>query len=135
MSNTVIVTGNLVAPPELKFTPAGAAFVNFTVADTPRRKNEQTGQWEDAGEALFLRCTMWRDAAEHLAEQELGKGQRVTVTGRLKARSWEKDGVKRTEVECDADSVAVHPRRASRTTAAPQSDPWGTQPPSDTPPF
>lgn len=135
MTNFVTITGNLTDTPELRFTPAGTAVASFTVADTPRRKNEQTGQWEDAGEALFLRCTMWRDAAEHLAEQELGKGQRVTVTGRLKARSWEKDGVKRTEVECDADSVAVHPRRAPRTTAAPQSDPWGTPPPADTPPF
>ena len=84
---TITVVGNLTADPELRFTPSGAAVANFTVASTPRRFNSQTNQWED-GEALFLRCSIWRDAAEHVAES-LTRGSRVIVQGRLRQRSYE----------------------------------------------
>lgn len=106
MSNAVTITGNLGQDPELRFIASGAAVCTISVGDTPRRKNPDTNQWEDSGETLWLRCTIWREAAEAVAEH-LRKGDRVTVVGRLKARSWEdKDGSKRSVIECDADSVA-----------------------------
>ena len=94
--DTVItVIGNLTDDPELRFTPSGAAVANFTVASTPRTLNRQTQQWED-GETLFLRCSIWRQAAENVAES-LTRGTRVVVQGRLKARSYEtREGEKRT---------------------------------------
>jgi single-strand DNA-binding protein len=128
MSNTVQITGNLGGDPELRFTPNGAAVASFTVADTPRRKNEQ-GQWEDAGETLWLRCSVWREKAEAVAEQ-LKRGDTVSVTGRLKQRSWEdKDGSKRTVIECDAFEVAkvVKPAPAQRAPQQSQGDPWAAQ--------
>jgi len=86
--DTVItVIGNLTADPELRFTPAGAAVANFTVASTPRTFDRQTNEWKD-GEALFLRCNIWREAAENVAES-LTRGSRVIVSGRLKQRSYE----------------------------------------------
>ena len=134
MTNHTTLTGNLTAEPELRFTPSGAPVANFTVAYTPRRKTDNG--WEDAGDTLFLPCSLWRDDAEALAEQNLEKGRRVTVTGRLKSRSWEKDGQRRTVVELDADSVAAHPRRADRSGPSPRTaanpgggDPWHTQEP------
>lgn len=129
MSNTIQITGNLGGDPELRFTPSGAAVATFTVADTPRRKNEQTGQWEDAGETLWLRCSVWRDKAEAVAEQ-LKRGDSVSVTGRLKQRSWDdKDGQKRTAVECDAFEVAkVVKATPSQRAPQPQSDPWAAPP-------
>ena len=84
---TITVVGNLTADPELRFTPSGAAVANFTVASTPRIYDRQSGEWKD-GEALFLRCNIWREAAENVAES-LTRGSRVIVQGRLKQRSFE----------------------------------------------
>ncbi|NKY60997.1 single-stranded DNA-binding protein [Nocardia flavorosea] len=106
------ITGNLTADPELKFTPKGAAVMNFTVASTPRIYDANTGKWRD-GEALFMRCTAWRDLAENMGESRIGRGTRVTVTGTLSQRSWEDDqGNKRTVIELDAEEVAASMRFA-----------------------
>jgi single-strand DNA-binding protein len=100
----ITVVGNLTADPELRFTPSGAAVANFTVASTPRTFDKQTNEWKD-GEALFLNCSVWRQAAENAAES-LQRGMRVIVTGRLKARSYEtREGEKRTVFEIDVDEV------------------------------
>ena len=102
--DTVItVVGNLTADPELRFTPGGAAVANFTVASTPRSFDKNTNEWKD-GEALFLRCTVWRQVAENVAES-LFKGSAVIVQGRLKQRSYEKEGEKRTVYELDVEEV------------------------------
>ena len=103
--DTVItVIGNLTADPELRFTPSGAAVANFTVASTPRSFDRQTNEWKD-GEALFLRCSIWREAAENVAES-LTRGSRVIVSGRLKQRSFEtREGEKRTVVELEVDEI------------------------------
>jgi single-strand DNA-binding protein len=103
--DTVItVIGNLTADPELRFTPSGAAVANFTVASTPRTFDRQTNEWKD-GEALFLRCSIWREAAENVAES-LTRGSRVIVSGRLKQRSFEtREGEKRTVVELEVDEI------------------------------
>ncbi|MGZ4651476.1 MAG: single-stranded DNA-binding protein [Kineosporiaceae bacterium] len=103
--DTVItVVGNLTADPELRFTPSGAAVANFTVASTPRTFDKASNEWKD-GEALFLRCSIWRQAAENVAES-LQKGMAVIVQGRLKQRSYEtKEGEKRTVYELDVDEV------------------------------
>ncbi len=98
------VVGNLTADPELRFTPSGAAVANFTVASTPRKFNAQTNQWEDM-DALFMRCNIWRQAAENVAES-LTRGSRVVVTGRLRQRSYDtKEGEKRTVVELEVDEI------------------------------
>jgi single-strand DNA-binding protein len=100
----ITVVGNITDDPELRFTPSGAAVANFTVASTPRTLNKQTNEWED-GEALFLRCSIWRQAAENVAES-LQKGARVIVQGRLKARTWEtREGEKRTSFELDVEEI------------------------------
>ena len=100
----ITVIGNLTADPELRFTPSGAAVANFTVASTPRTFDKQTNEWKD-GEALFLNCSVWRQAAENAAES-LVRGMRVIVSGRLKARSYEtREGEKRTVFEIDVDEV------------------------------
>jgi len=100
----ITVIGNLTDDPELRFTPSGAAVANFTVASTPRTLNRQTQQWED-GETLFLRCSIWRQAAENVAES-LTRGTRVIVQGRLKARSYEtREGEKRTVTELEVDEI------------------------------
>ncbi len=100
----ITVIGNLTADPELRFTPSGAAVANFTVASTPRTFDRQTNEWKD-GEALFLNCSVWRQAAENAAES-LQRGMRVIVSGRLKARSFEtREGEKRTVFEIDVDEV------------------------------
>ena len=100
----ITVVGNVVDEPELRFTPQGAAVAKFRVASTPRTFNKNTNQWED-GEALFLACSVWRQAAENVAES-VSKGMRVIVQGRLKQRSYEdKQGVKRTVYELDVDEV------------------------------
>ena len=111
--DTVItVVGNLTADPELRFTPSGAAVANFTVASTPRTFDRQSGEWKD-GEALFLRCNIWRQAAENVAES-LQRGARVIVQGRLKQRSFEtREGEKRTVVELDVDEVGPSLRNAT----------------------
>jgi single-strand DNA-binding protein len=99
----ITIIGNLTADPELRFTPSGAAVANFTVASTPRTFDKDTNGWKD-GDTLFLRCAVWRDAAENVAES-LQRGTRVLVSGRLKQRSYEKDGAKHTVVEMDVDEV------------------------------
>jgi single-strand DNA-binding protein len=154
---TITVVGNLTADPELRFTPSGAAVANFTVASTPRIYDRQSGEWKD-GEALFLRCNIWREAAENVAES-LTRGARVIVTGRLKQRSFEtREGEKRTVVEVEVDEIGPSLRyatakvnKASRsgggggfgggsrsapapapapTSSAPADDPWGSAPAS-----
>ena len=100
----ITVIGNLTADPELRFTPSGAAVANFTVASTPRTFDRQTNEWKD-GEALFLRCNIWREAAENVAES-LTRGSRVIASGRLKQRSFEtREGEKRTVVELEVDEI------------------------------
>lgn len=142
--DTVIcVIGNLTADPSLSFTPSGAAVCNFTVASTPRMYDKNTQQWRD-GEALFLRCNIWRQAAENVAES-LIRGARVIVSGRLKQRSYEtREGEKRTVVELEVDEIGPSLRyatakvnKADRGSAgggfssgsdAPADDPWGSAP-------
>ena len=111
--DTVItVIGNITGDPELRFTPSGAAVANFTVASTPRQFDRQSNEWKD-GETLFMRCSVWRDAAENVAES-LQRGTRVIVTGRLKSRSYEtKEGEKRTVIEMEVDEVGPSLRYAS----------------------
>ncbi|SDP80512.1 single-strand DNA-binding protein [Actinopolyspora xinjiangensis] len=148
------VVGNLTADPELRFTPSGAAVANFTVASTPRFYDRQAGEWKD-GEALFLRCNIWRQAAENVAET-LTRGMRVVVQGRLRQRSFEtKEGEKRTVVEMEVDEVGPSLRYATAKVnkisrggsgggsgGAGGEDPWNSAPPagsgggfSDEPPF
>lgn len=141
---TITIVGNLTADPELRFTPSGAAVANFTVASTPRQFDRQSNEWKD-GETLFMRCSIWRDAAENVAES-MHRGTRVIVTGRLKSRSYEtKEGEKRTVIELEVDEVGPSLRYASaKVTKAErgsggggglgggggggfqQSDPWAT---------
>ena len=111
--DTVItVIGNLTADPELRFTPSGAAVASFTVASTPRTFDRQANEWKD-GETLFLRCSVWREAAENVAES-LAKGNRVIVQGRLVQRSFEtREGEKRTVVEMQVDEVGPSLRYAT----------------------
>jgi len=154
----ITVVGNLTADPELRFTPSGAAVANFTVASTPRQFDRQTNEWKD-GEALFLRCNIWREAAENVAES-LTRGARVVVTGRLKQRSFEtREGEKRTVVELEVDEIGPSLRYATakvnkasrsgggggggfgagggggnagapRSSEQPKDDPWGSAPAS-----
>ena len=99
---TLTITGNLTTDPELRFTPSGTAVANLTVAATPRRFDKTSGGWVD-GEALFLRCTVWRQAAENVAES-LTRGARVVVTGRLRSSTFEtREGDKRTTLELDVE--------------------------------
>jgi len=111
--DTVItVVGNLTGDPELRFTPSGAAVANFTVASTPRSFDKQSNEWKD-GDTLFMRCSVWREAAENVAES-LTKGMRVIVQGRLVQRSYEtREGEKRTVVELQVDEVGPSLRYAS----------------------
>ncbi len=148
----ITVIGNLTADPELRFTPSGAAVANFTVASTPRTFDRQTGEWKD-GEALFLRCNIWRHAAENTAES-LTRGMRVIVSGRLRQRSFEtRAGEKRTVVEMEGDEVGPALRYATATVnkavrqgaaaggggygssgaAGPVDDPWSSAPPAGAP--
>jgi single-strand DNA-binding protein len=150
------VVGNLTADPELRFTPSGAAVANFTVASTPRIFDRQSNEWKD-GDALFMRCSIWREAAENVAES-LTRGSRVIVQGRLKQRSYEtREGEKRTVVELEVDEIGPSLRyatakvnKASRSGGggggfgsgagqrsggaaggeAKQDDPWGSAPAS-----
>ena len=145
----ITVVGNLVDDPELRFTPSGAAVANFRIASTPRTFDKQTNEWKD-GDALFLSCSVWRQAAENVAES-LQKGMRVVVQGRLKSRQYEtREGEKRTVFEIDVDEVGPSLKYATakvtRTTrsgggggysgggqggGAPQGgdDPWATPAP------
>ena len=149
----ITVVGNLTADPELRFTPSGAAVASFTIASTPRTFDRNTNEWKD-GEALFLRCSIWRQAAENAAES-LTRGMRVIAQGRLKQRSYEtREGEKRTVIELDVDEVGPSLKYASakvnrtqrgsstgggfgssavrirRGGTAPSDDPWGSAPPS-----
>ena len=140
---TVTVVGNLTADPELRFTPAGHAVANFTVASTPRNYDRQAGEWKD-GDPLFLRCSLWRESAENVAES-LVRGMRVVVVGRLRQRSFEtREGEKRTVVELEADEIGPSLRYATakvtkmtrrsgdydRGGRTADDDPWGTAPPA-----
>ncbi|MFD3463854.1 single-stranded DNA-binding protein [Nocardia fluminea] len=145
--DTVItVIGNLTADPELRFTPAGQAVANFTVASTPRVYDKNSSEWKD-GDALFLRCNIWREAAENVAES-LQRGARVIVSGRLKQRSYEtREGEKRTVVELEVDEVGPSLKHATaKVTKAAKGgggsrsgsgDPWGSDASAsdDAPPF
>lgn len=143
----ITVVGNLAADPELRFTPSGAAVANFTVMSTPRTLDKASGEWKD-GTALAMRCNIWRQPAENVAET-LTRGMRVMVTGRLRQRSFEtREGEKRTVVELEVDEVGPSLRYAtakvnktsrgssggsdgSRQPAysgAPEADPWGAGP-------
>ena len=109
---TITVIGNLTADPELRFTQSGVAVASFTIASTPRKFNRQTNEWEDE-EALFMRCSIWRDAAENVAES-LEKGARVIAQGRLKQRSFtDREGNNRTSIELDVDEVGPSTKYAT----------------------
>jgi single-strand DNA-binding protein len=111
-NTSITVIGNLVADPELRFTPAGAAVANFTIASTPRAFDWQKNEWVD-GETLFLRASVWREAAEHVAES-LTKGARVIASGLLKSRSYDtKTGEKRTVVELEVEEIGLSLRYAA----------------------
>lgn len=137
MSGETVLTvvGNLTADPELRFTPSGAAVANFTIASAPRVYNRTTQEWSD-GDPLFLRCSLWRDAAEHAVET-LSRGARVIATGRLKQRSYEdREGVTRTVFELDVEEIGPSLRyatatvhRATRHAAKPAADDaWTAEP-------
>ena len=148
----ITIVGNLTADPELRTTRNGGAVVNFTIASTPRTFNRQSNQWED-GQALFLRCSAWRDLASHCA-QTLRKGMRVIAQGRLQQRSYQaQDGSNRTVVELQVDEIGPslryataqvqkmqsggyqggnangggyqQPQQAQQQSQAPADDPWG----------
>lgn len=109
---TITLVGNLTADPELRFTPSGAAVANFTVASTPRTFDRQSNEWRD-GDAMFINCAVWRQAAENVAES-LQKGMRVVVQGRLKSRSYEtREGERRTVFEIDVDEIGPSLRYAT----------------------
>ena len=150
----ITVVGNLTADPELRFTPSGAAVASFTIASTPRTFDRNSNEWKD-GEALFLRCSIWRQAAENVAES-LTRGMRVVAQGRLKQRSYEtREGEKRTVIELDVDEVGPSLKYATakvnrtqrgsssgggfgasgsggagRRQRRPADDPWGSAPPA-----
>jgi len=114
MAGETVITliGNLTNDPELRFTPSGAAVANFTVASTPRTFDRQSNEWKD-GETLFMRCAIWREAAENVAES-LTRGSRVIVTGRLQSRTFDtKEGEKRTVIEMQVDEVGPSLRYAT----------------------
>jgi single-strand DNA-binding protein len=144
----ITVVGNLTADPELRYTQNGLAVANFTIASTPRSFDRASNEWKD-GEALFLRASVWRDFAEHVAGS-LTKGSRVIVTGRLKQRSYQdREGQNRTSIELEVDEIGPSLRYATaqvtrtsgggggggrgqvggggggRPQSAPQDDPWG----------
>jgi single-strand DNA-binding protein len=150
----VTVVGNLTNDPELRFTPSGAAVASFTVASSSRVLDKTTNEWKD-GETTYLRCSVWRQYAENVAES-LTKGTRVMVTGRLKQRSYEtREGEKRTVMEIEVDDVGPALRYATAkvnrvqrsgggfggesggASSAPADDPWSTAPAAgfDEPPF
>jgi single-strand DNA-binding protein len=135
---TITVVGNLTADPDLRFTSTGVAVLDFTVASTPRVYDRESGEWRD-DHTLFLRCNLWRQAAENAAKS-LTKGTRVIVHGRLKQRSFEtKEGDKRTVFELDVDAIGPELRYASAKVskvsrdggATADDDPWQS-PPADT---
>lgn len=137
MSGETVITivGNLTGDPELRFTPSGAAVASFTMASTPRSFDRASNEWKD-GETLFLRCSIWRQAAEH-ASESLTRGMWVIAQGRLKQRSYEtSEGEKRTVVELDVEEVGPSLRYATAkitrsqrdTDDAPADNPWAQEP-------
>lgn len=127
----ITVTGNLTADPELRFTPSGSAVANFTIASTPRTFDRQTNEWKD-GETLFLRASVWREAAENVAES-LIKGTRVVAQGFLKSRSYEtKEGEKRTVTEFEVQEIgpSLTYAKAVVTRTQRNNNGGGFQPPS-----
>lgn len=148
----ITIVGNLTADPELRTTSAGAQVASFTIASTPRSWNRNTNQFED-GQALFMRCSAWRDLATHCA-QSLAKGMRVIAQGRLQQRSYQaNDGSQRTVIELQVDEIGPslkyataqvqkmqsggyqggnangggyqQPQQARQQSQAPADDPWG----------
>lgn len=108
----ITVIGNLTSDPELRYTQGGLAVANFTIASTPRNFDRASNDWKD-GEALFLRASVWREFAEHVAGS-LTKGSRVIATGRLKQRSYEtKEGERRTSLELEIDEIGPSLRYAT----------------------
>ena len=130
MANDTIITlvGNLVDDPSLRFAQSGAAVANFTIASTPRAFDKQSNEWKD-GDTMFLNCSIWRQAAEHVAES-LTKGTRVIVQGRLQQRSYDdREGNKRTIYEVAVDEVGPSLLRATAVvTRATSSAQPGRQP-------
>lgn len=141
----LVIAGNLTDDPALKYTASGVAIAEFTVASTPRSFDKTTNAWKD-GETLFMRCSVWRNQAESVAES-LTRGTRVVVTGRLKQHSYEdREGNKRTVINLDVDEVAaslknatVKVNKVSRSSSgsgfggggsAATEDPWGSAPAS-----
>ena len=115
----ITVVGNLVAAPELRFTPSGSAVANFTIASTPRTFDRQSNEWKD-GEALFLRGAVWKEAAENVAET-LTKGMRVIAQGRLRSRSHDtREGERRTVMELEIDEIGPSLKFASAKVARTQ---------------
>lgn len=137
MSNTMSIKGRAGSDAELRYTPNSKATASFSVADTPRRKNEQTGQFEDAGPTLWQRVQVWGPEAEKAAE-EVRKGSLVSVSGRVKAEEWQdkQTGETRKSTTLVADVVYVHPPKdhqgqssqSSSRGQVPQDDPWGSSP-------
>lgn len=117
MAGETVITavGNATSDVELRFTPSGRAVANVTIASTPRSFDKQSGQWKD-GDALFLRCNIWGQPAENAAES-ISKGDRVIVQGRLRQRSYEKDGAKRTVIELEVDEIGPSLRFATAKVA------------------
>lgn len=107
----VTVVGNLTDAPDIRYLQSGAALASFTVASTPRTFDRQSNEWKE-GEALFMRCSVWRDVAENVGNS-LTKGMRVIVTGRLTQRSWEQDGQRRTSIELQVDEIGPSLRYAT----------------------
>jgi single-strand DNA-binding protein len=149
---TLTIIGNATSDPELRFTASGTAVANFTIVSTPRYYDRQAGEWKD-GDALFLRCNIWRRYAENVAES-VSRGMRLIVQGRLRQRNFEtKEGEKRSVLEMEVDEVGPSLRFAtaqvnkvtrndSATYGAPagQDDPWsganaGSASVPDEPPF
>lgn len=151
---TLTIVGNLTADPELRYTQAGLAVTNFTIASTPRVFDRKSNEWKD-GDALFIRASVWRDFAEHVANS-LQKGMRVIAQGRLRQRDYEtKDGDRRTVIELEVEEIGPSLRFATATVTraqggqrpqqAPQSpqaaqgpapdDAWAAGPYDDETPF
>ncbi|MEY9944716.1 single-stranded DNA-binding protein [Kitasatospora sp. GAS1066B] len=139
----ITIVGNLTDDPELKFTQGGAAMARFTIASTPRTFDKASGQWQD-GTALFLRCTAWRETAEHVADT-LAKGMRVVATGRLVQHNWKTEaGENRSMLGLDVEEIGPSLRfatakvtRAQRAAggpaqSGPAADPWSTATPGPT---
>lgn len=149
----ITIIGNLTDEPELRFTPSGAALAKFTVASTPRAYDKASGQWQD-GTAMFLRCTAWRDLAQHIADS-LAKGTRVVVSGRLRQHNWQNDqGENRSMLNLEVDDIgpslrfattkvervqrknpATGPAADAWNTGKADNGGWGTPAQGDEPPF